>query len=395
MGIAKRQMEEDEARGWSSVGEKWCCPGHVEDDALERLIAGSATSKLCSYCGRERDEPFAAEVDLIVERIATSLPFEWASADDEGVAWEGGYVGETLDTWTLITDGLNWPLNDSELITDVVSALPEIAWVQRDYYALSPSDRLLFGWDQFGRIVKHRSRYFFSNWGSEQRGPFPDRDWVSPGELLSAIGEAVIAANLVREINQNELYLYRARVHPRDRQPEGASQLGAPPAERVVSSSRMSPAGISMFYGALDPDTAAAEARSANPDGEAVTLAQFEPLRQLRIVDLSEQPDVPSLFDIERRELRHALIFLRRFVAEIAREFVRDERIHIEYVPTQIVTEWFATKFSAAGGGIDGLLYQSSRSPGGVNVALFIDDRGCRDPDVMNDDALLIYRKDS
>jgi hypothetical protein len=393
MGMAKRQMEEDEARGWSSVGEKWCCADHVEDEALKELIAINAISNACSYCGCERDDPFAVEVDLIVERIATSLPFEWAGADDEGVGWEGGYVDKTLDTWTLVTDGLDEPLNDSELIADVVFALPEIAWVQRDHYALSPSDRLLFGWDQFGRIVKHRSRYFFSDWGNESRTPFPDRDWVSPGELLSAIGEAVVVAGLVRELNPGDA-LYRARTHSHDEAPEGAPQLGAPPAERVVNSSRMSPAGISMFYGALDPDTAAAEARSASPDDEALTVARFEPLRPIRVVDLSEQPDVPSLLDVERRELRHALIFLRRFVTEIAREFVRDERIHIEYVPTQIVTEWFATEFNAFGGGIDGLLYQSSRSPGGINAALFIDDRGCRDPDVENDDALLVYRQD-
>jgi HEPN/RES N-terminal domain 1/RES domain len=368
--MAKRQMEEDEARGWSSVGEKWCCADHVEDEALEELIAVSATSNVCSYCGCEGDEPFAADVDLIVERIATSLPFEWAGADDEGVGWEGGYVDKTLDTWTLVTDGLDWPLNNSELISDVAAALPEIAWVRRDHYALSPSDRLLFGWDQFGQIVKHRSRYFFSDWGTESQTPFPDLDWVSPSELLSAIGEAVVVAGLVRELHPGNA-LYRARTHSHNEVLQGASQLGAPPAECVVSSSRMSPAGISMFYGALDPDTAAAEARSASPDDGALTLARFEPLRPIRVVDLSEQPEVPSLFDVERRELRHALIFLRRFVTEIAREFVRDERIHIEYVPTQIVTEWFATKFNAPSGGVHGLLYQSPRSPGGVNAALF------------------------
>jgi HEPN/RES N-terminal domain 1 len=132
MGLAKRQMEEDEERGWSSVGEKWCCADHVEDDALGALIADEATSTVCSYCGREAEEPFAATVDLIIERFAESLPQEWGGADEETIPWEGGYVWKTLYTWDLVTDGLNWPLNNSDLIQDVVGALPEQAWVPLD-----------------------------------------------------------------------------------------------------------------------------------------------------------------------------------------------------------------------------------------------------------------------
>ena len=49
MGMAKRLMEEDEDRGWSSTGGgKFCCPDHVEDEALEALIAEMATSNVCT-----------------------------------------------------------------------------------------------------------------------------------------------------------------------------------------------------------------------------------------------------------------------------------------------------------------------------------------------------------
>lgn len=146
MNLALRQREEDEARGWSSVGEKWTCPDHVEDEALEALIVENATSTTCSYCDRKEEKPFAVDVDLIVERIGTSLPFEWGNADDEGVGWEGGYVHKTWDTWDLITEAIDSPLNNGDLISDVVGALPEQGWVQRDFYRLSDGDRLIFGW---------------------------------------------------------------------------------------------------------------------------------------------------------------------------------------------------------------------------------------------------------
>jgi hypothetical protein len=114
-------MEEDEERGWSSGGDKYVCAEHVEDYALELLIEESASPTPCTYCGREG----AAPLDVLIERIGTSLPVEWGNADDEGVGWEGGYVGRTYDTYDLITETGDPPLNDSELIADVVRALPQ------------------------------------------------------------------------------------------------------------------------------------------------------------------------------------------------------------------------------------------------------------------------------
>jgi RES domain len=99
---------------------------------------------------------------------------------------------------------------------------------------------------------------------------------------------------------------------------------------------------------------------------------------------------VPSLFDPERRHLRAALIFLRHFVVEIKKSFKRDDRIHIEYVPTQVVTEWFRTKFEpGTGGPLDGILYGSARRPGGANLVLFIDNDGAVDAGKATPDALL------
>lgn len=388
MGMAKRQMEEDEERGWSSVGEKWCCADHVEDEALETLIAAEAISTTCSYCEHEAAGPIAAPVDVIVERFAESLPQEWGGADEETIPWEGGYVWETLDTWDLVTDGLNWPLNDSDLIADVVWALPEQAWVQRDFYRLTPSERLRFAWSDFVQIVKHERRYFFSDHSVEGEEP-DDPDKMTPGGMLTAIGEVVGEASLVRDLDPGET-LFRARTHGRQEALDGAANLGAPPADCVLSSSRMSPAGVSMFYGAFDLATAKEEARTANPDAEALTVGRFDVVAPLRVLDLSQPPDVPSLFDAERRSLRPGHIFLRHFVEEIAKSFVHDEKVHIEYVPTQIVTEWFASGYRD---GLDGLLYRSARSPEGVNAALFFDERGCRDPSEIDEDARLVFKE--
>jgi hypothetical protein len=381
VSLTKGQMEEDEERGWSSGGNKYVCAEHVEDDALVTLITENTWPTPCSYCGREDSAP----IDVLIERIGSSLPYEWGNADDEGVGWDGGYVGKTYDTYELLTEAGDPPLNHPELITDVVRALPQQAWAQRNFYRLRPDLRLRYGWKEFGQTVKHHRRYFFADHGDDSEDP----DYIAPGALLEAIGDALRSGGLVCALPDKPVY--RVRPHDSREHPRTAAQLGAPPAALIDKSSRMSPAGVPLFYGALDPATATTEARDANPDAEASTMGMFRARRPARVVDLSTPPEVPSLYDPERRHLRPGLIFLRHFVCEISKPFVRDNHIHIEYVPTQVVTEWLRTRFDPGPGEpLVGVLYSSSRSLGGVNVSLFIDNDGACDPDAESDSALLV-----
>jgi hypothetical protein len=307
MSMIKRQMEEDEERGWSSVGDKYVCAAHVEDEALKRLIAENAESTSCSYCNREGSEPFAAPIDDLIERIGTSIPEEWRNADDEGVGWDHGYVAEDVyDTWDLVTEELDGSLNDHELIVDVWRALPDQTWAQRDYYRLRPDLALRFGWEDFGKIVKHERRYFFSD--HQPKDDEDDPDFIAPGQMLDAIGGAIRDGGLVRTLPPGEL-IYRVRGHAANEPPRTAKQLGAPPVSLAKTSSRMSPAGVSMFYGATDSATAERECREAAPGREAFTCGTFRLQRAARVVDLSTPPTVPSLFDPERRHLRPGLAF--------------------------------------------------------------------------------------
>jgi hypothetical protein len=378
MGLVKRQLEEDWERGWSSGGDKYVCDIHVEDEALVRLIGATAESTTCSYCDRTGTEPFAAPLDVVIERIAEGLMEEWRNADDEGVGWDGGYVGAMHDTWDLLFDVIESPLNHEQLMGDVIAALPEHNWAQRDYYRPRPHLRMRYGWEQFGEIVKHRRRYFFADHADpDDEG---DPDFIAPGAMLETIGDAVRDARLVRQLPSGTV-IWRVRSHKADETPSTASDIGATPAHLITSSSRMSPAGVPLFYGALDEDTAIVEAQHANPNAEALTLGTFRLLRPAHLVDLAQPPVVPSLFDAEdKRRLRQPLIFLRSFTAAVSEPFERDDRIHIEYVPTQVVTEWLRTRFDPGpNGAIDAVAYGSARRPGGVNLAIFIDNGGARD----------------
>ena len=383
-------MEEEWDRGWRSGPAKTVCADHLEDDALVSLVVENASDAACSYCQRSGSEPFAVDIDLLIERIATSLQTEWGSADDEAVAWdEGDYVGETYDSWDLLQDlGI---LNDRVLFDDVVNALPEHRWAQRDFYLLRPDQRLIFGWENFGDIVKHRRRYFFADHRPEWLEHDPD--YVAPGAMLEAIGDAIRRSGLVRRLDAGTT-VWRVRAHRSDEHPVTATELGATPVEYIRASGRMNPAGVPLFYGALEERTAITEARDANPKAEAFTLGRFELLDAIEVVDLAHPPDVPSLFDNARRDLRPATIFLGHFAEAVSEPFERDDKIHIEYVPTQVVTEWLRTRFSTERNGPHGISYASARAPGGVNLALFVDNDGAVDPEDAHDEppALLVLR---
>jgi hypothetical protein len=47
-------------------------------------------------------------------------------------------------------------------------------------------------------------------------------------------------------------------------------------------------------------------------------------------------------------------------------------REHIDYGPTQVVTEWFRTAFRHGGTILDGIIHPSTQNPGGHSLVLFV-----------------------
>jgi hypothetical protein len=135
----------------------------------------------------------------------------------------------------------------------------------------------------------------------------------------------------------------------------------------------MSPAGIVMTYVSEDKLTALHE--TADAVG-TYAIGKFRVRRDIRILDLAALPPVPSLFDELPDSLeydpRRSLIFLHRLAGDISRPIARDDRVHIEYVPTQVVTEYVRSA-KIPDEGLDGIRYRSSRRDGGMSLVLFAD----------------------
>lgn len=206
-------------------------------------------------------------------------------------------------------------------------------------------------------------------------------DWERSSEpyaILESLSDIATDLGLITTLATGSMVV-RARQHSAANTYATALDLGPAPKERA-SQSRMSPAGIPMFYGALDEITAFKEICVPDQSRDAVTFGAFQILQPLKILDLSKLPKVPSMFDEDRYDQRMPLIFMHNFELDATAPIAKDGMEHIEYVPTQIVAEHFRHVFTFPDGThLDGIRYRSSRNSTGICVALFCSSNDCTD----------------
>jgi hypothetical protein len=118
-------------------------------------------------------------------------------------------------------------------------------------------------------------------------------------------------------------------------------------------------------------------------------------LRPLQLLDLSNLPSVPSMFDGDNYYKRMPLIFMRRFEIDATMPVTKDGKEHIDYVPTQIVAEYFRLVFKQPDDSrLDGILYRSGINHDGNCVALFCTNDHCTDNPDAKDKTLALVTVD-
>jgi len=135
--------------------------------------------------------------------------------------------------------------------------------------------------------------------------------------------------------------VWRLRVHKKNEilsVPEG---FASPSIEAAKQPNRMSPAGVPMFYGADDFNTALLElVDPSDAIGKFVSGALFRNVNPINLLDLTVIPPPPSFFSPGGPLIRHGINFLEKFVYDLSQPIQRDGLPHIEYVPTQVFTEF-------------------------------------------------------
>lgn len=355
-----------------SPTDKTVCPACIGEPELARIVEAEAGEATCSYCGRSGAAPLDSVLDAIAGAIgedytdpANELPYE---------SREGGYQGSVEDGAELVEELYGDLIDNQEVLEDLAEAFAGTSLCRRHFFSLNDYEILRFGWERFVEEVKHHTRYLFL----QELGDDGDTELIPPGRMLDALGRLLKEFELHLTVPEGQVY-YRARVHRPDQVLSTPNELGPPPKQFAVLSNRMSPAGISMFYGAADERTAVVETFDpSKSQGRVITVARFVAARPLLLLDLTALPAMPSPFDEEQRYLRKPIGFLYDFVSELTKPIQRDGHQHVEYVPTQVVTEFIRRRLTTSDGQrFDGIQYSSSRPGGHTAVVLFVEPEQC------------------
>lgn len=354
--------------------EKKVCSDHFADKTLRAIIAKDGHRGRCSYCGERRsvmDMPdfirmVRGKLESEFENVDNAcLPTEHSYFDDDDEKLPGltrfhGYTAPSNcdmfdDTEDVVSEVLEITGPDG-LWNDIVEALPQQAWISKDPLVASLDDELNIRWKHFADMVKHKQRFTFL--ANKEFVGHPSKYDNGLYDILTELGTMIHRFDVCKNIDENTS-IYRARSIVKDTSLI-FDEITCPP-DVYARQNRMSPAGISMFYGAFDEETARRESTpSTGHDGKGrFLIGQFRQKRSLLLIDLTSLPR-PS-FWYQNRGYREALAFMHIFHKEITKKIIPDDRIHTEYIPSQVFTEYLRYMFKLEGEiSVDGLIYKSS-----------------------------------
>jgi hypothetical protein len=343
-----------------------CCVGCFDEPEIKNFIESFDTIGNCDYCGTKRTN--VADISEVAQFIRKGVERVYEDAV-HSVGWdsaEGGYQLATRDMQDILeglgvfSDKLDDP---TELLRDF-GFFDGTPYVRKDPYGpLSGGEEEIQRWEQFCEQVKYNQRFtillrppHLDRWEENEHPSVFIRDMVSwmhqeLGNLISP-GTTIFRA---RRLKANEKLAH--------------ADMTSPPSS-MAGNNRMSPAGVSFFYGALDRDTAIAEVRPSL--AEEVAVGSFQVCKNLHDLDFSQIPGPTSPF---REDYGfHFEVFTRPFLEEFAEDIsklIRADDAVIDYVPTQVFTECIRFWSIEGSQPPDGIIFNSSMRTDGKCVVLF------------------------
>lgn len=369
MGRASEQWMEDNSRGYSSLDGDVCLDC-IRNPDLSALHAEHSHSGSCAFCGQ--DDAIVAPAAVIQDRIMECLLMSYEQLDDAGVPYdgrEGGYQISHESGFEIVSNELSGVVSD-EFLEEVADKAMDSEWVEKDWALLHPYQRLTGGWEDFCRTIRHRLRYSFAFEPETDEG-HPDS--TSPVKTLIGISNLVDAYELIRTVKAGTEVI-RLRVSTQEKY-SSIGLVGSPPHQHAKAN-RMSAAGIPMFYGAFDLDTAIKETWDGI-NSAICSKGTFVTKHDIRVVDFTGLPPVPGYWSNPGRDQLATIRFMHDLARDISKPVQRNSSVDLLYAPTQVVAEYLLKarhlrSSSTSEGAVDeihGVIFGSSHT-GKPNFAL-------------------------
>ena len=352
---------------------EYVCEECVVDSELRQVVRDNLVSESCDYCKKTSALPIACHLDDVIERIRFAIDQEYGSPDEETMydPEEGDYYGNILEHTELFWE-FDFPIENEQLQDDIINCFSDERFCRKGMLSGSMSERQMDAWHGFKNIVKNQRRYTFWTMDDADHGVYEH----PPSQMIQNIANTISELNIFKWLDVGQ-HFWRVRVDDKSKRYTKARELAAPTCDQAAYSNRMSPAGISMFYCADEFDTAVRETLEQDrANGKLLNGCVFKNKRPLVVLDLLSLKPYKFFSSLNEDE-RESIAFLSAFQTDISAPIKKDEINHIEYVPTQVFTEYVRYELkTATGEALDGIRFRSSKDGKGCYV-LFCDQDDC------------------
>lgn len=354
--------------GWRAV-EGNVCSCCVADDGLSRWIALEGTQQLqCSFCDKVTN---TSRVEALFEYMLSVIKREWSPAgESDQIPFSHEFRNDRdFQPTEYAAAGLlglfDEPLGDDGRLRDMFCEALSEPWIHNDTWVGNAHQNLEWSWENFAEQLKSRTRFLILGEPASTAAPSAE---TPPHEMLNHLAQVFKRLRLIRELPLGTV-LFRGRKHRPGEVFTTTADLGAPH-ESDAEAQRMSPPGISFFYGSTDTETCLAELRGLQ--GELAIVGRWRSNRRLIILDLANLPETPSFFDPIDGDIHHLVLFARSFVGQITKPVLAHDRPQVDYIPSQVVAEFIRFRMATDDEPpIDGIRFPSVARTGGTNVAMF------------------------
>jgi hypothetical protein len=339
MTFGKNRAMELKDRGFGEI-DGGVCLQHITDSCLSQRLEEFVTEHDCALCGTarssEENASFAVSLEKLMDAVVETVRHFYAEAEAV-LPWDsedGVLVGPQIDTRDVIEDIADGAFDDAYLdsIIQLISSVIGYQTTWTSWFAAADTGGLDYAWEQFAQTAMHQSRMVVGM-GSPNDPPARLARF-----LESVLLYATSDLGLIKQLPPGTGF-YRGRLcEDPDLLKRHSDDLGPAPPKKATAN-RMSPAGVALFYASGDAQTAIAEIACHGVEPLAV-VGEFTNTRELRILDLTHSPAPISPFCLEKREHARMGRFLSSFVRYIAAPVIPDGRQHVEYAPTQLLTEY-------------------------------------------------------
>lgn len=378
-------MQFDNDSEIDEIKNKRLCFICVGESFLRRAMQVNGKRRKCSYCNKVEKTYSIGEMS---ERIEEAFAKHYVRTSDQPSCFQRSMLADRESDYGWYRDGeevVHAIMNAADISTEAASDIQQVLdYKFSDFESSTMGEETEFSsgtfyeekgtddsswqmeWRQLEASLKSQARFFNRPAAQHLATIFDGIECMSAWDERPLIIDAGPGTSLA--------VLYRARVFQSDKDLEIAlsrpdQHIGPPPSTHATAG-RMNAKGISIFYGANDPNVALAEVRP--PVGSQVVVARFDILRPIRLLDLTALEKVTtkegSIFDSAYNHHLEKAMFLRSLSRRITKPVMPDDEA-FEYLTTQAIADFLASEGTT---NIDGIIFPSVQTNGkALNVVLF------------------------